>query len=206
MLEAGTGVSLREPERLDPAIEEARRAFDQVYPGASQLFDKLPILAKLLGALEAQRIDPEQLFSQLPSVMESAGHTWQQHARTALTSIYGQIAKDFGVDRLTPRQQSAVGREFMAWLSEDQTGARVDRYSQSDPELLGEFLTEYRSGFIDPLRRTADAGTMSRAGAVGRLPAAPRPGAAPAPAPAAKLTPDQVHDNAWQTFRQMSGR
>lgn len=203
MIEAGTGVNIREPERVDPAIAEARQAFETVFPGAGNLFDKMPVLLKIAEALEQGGIDPSA-FARLGDVFSATEHQWQQHGRQHLSSIYTEVAKDYGLEKLSPRQQRVVGNAFQDWLEEDQT--RVSRYVQSDPSLIGEFLTEYRTGFVDPLRRSADAATLAAGSRVGTLPPAPRQGGTvPPPAPRAPLTADEVHDRAFAAFQAAGG-
>jgi hypothetical protein len=203
MLEAGTGVNLREPQRVDPVVQEARQAFEQVFPGAGEFFAKgMPLLMKLAATLEQNNIQPDA-FARIPDIASATDHQWRQHGRQALNTIYGQMAKDYGVESLSPYQQRVLGSAFTDWLSQDVE--RQERYANSDPAITTEFLTEYRTGFVDPLRRSADAATMQRGRATGALPAAPRAGGQPPPPAAPANRGDDVHDRAWAAFAAAGG-
>jgi hypothetical protein len=91
----------------------------------------------------------------------------------------------------------------MAWLQEDQQ--RLQRYVHGDARLPTEFATEYRSGFIDPIRRTAGAPDAATALRNRQLPSAPRGSGIvpPNPGDLRPKTEDEVHDNAWQQFKQL---
>jgi hypothetical protein len=204
MLEAGTGVRLREEQRVSPEVQQARDAFAQVFgQEAAEIMQHAPMLLQLVQALQEGQVDPRS-FSRFGSVVEGTDHAWAQHGRTQLQSIYTALAPDFGGEALTPRQQRAVGMEFKAWLEDDQTGQRVNRYTMGDAALQTEFLTEYRQGFIDPFRRNAGAALLAGARRAGGLPPAPRPGGPPPPPEQPELTEDQVHDRAWQSFAAAS--
>lgn len=202
MLEAGTGVRMREEARVPPEVQEAQRVFASVFPGVAQLESIAPLILQFMQAMQQGGVRPEA-FAQLPQVIESDGWRWAQQGRQTLDTIHAAVAKDYGLETLTPRQQKVVGTAFMDWLQEDP--ARTQRYTLSDPRLTDEFLTEYRTGFVDPLRRASDAAAMAGGNRNAGLPRAPRSGGMvpPPAAPAAPLTADQVHDNAWQAFNAM---
>lgn len=205
MLEAGTGVRMREEQRVDPAVTEARQAFESVFPGAGKLFDNLPKLMAFMEALDKGGVDPA-MFSRLPDALQATDHQWEQHGRRTLDTVFTAMAKDYGATALSPYQQRVIGSAFTDWLQQD--AARQDRYANADPKLTDEFLTEYRSGFVDPLRRSADADTIRRGQLNGNLPPAPRGGGQPPPPAQPPPTPEQVHDRAWATFAaaQAGGR
>lgn len=208
MLEAGTGVRMREEQRVSPEVQEAREAFAQVFgPDVARLLtpEHVGPLLQFLEALKTGNVNP-QSFSTYGNVVQGTEHQWAQHGRQFLDTIYTDVARDYGTETLTPRQQRAIGNEFVEWLREDTTGARETRYTRGDRTLSGEFLTEYRAGFIDPFRRGADAAVITRGARNAQLPAPPRNGGAPPPPPAAPLTEEQVHDNAWNSFQAMQGR
>ncbi len=204
MLTAGTGVTLpgQQPE-VPQEIQQAREAFGQVLPGLAQLEAVAPRLLALIQSLDqnGEQYDFSHL-ARVPSLFESDNARWAHHGEQALNSIYTELAKDYGSETLTPRQQQAVGREFMEWLQEDQTGARIARYTRSDASLHGEFLTEYRSGFVDPFRRNADAAALAAGRRNSGLPPAPQPsGVVPPGPPQAPRTIDQVNDEAFRAFQ-----
>lgn len=204
MLEAGTGVTLRQPENIDPRIADAREAFEQVFPGSGEFFTRaLPRLMQLAQAMEQGNISPE-MFQRLPDALSATDHQWRQHGRQVLNTVYSEMAKDYGVESLSPYQQRVLGTAFTDWLSQDVQ--LQERYANNDPNLVKEFLTEYRSGFVDPLRRSADAATIARGRMTGALPAVPRTGGAPPPPASPAPVGDEVHDRAWAAFAAANQR
>lgn len=207
MLEAGTGVRMREQREVPPEIQEARSAFERVYPGLSQLEEAVPGLLKLAQAMSQGGFDPTML-TRLPEVFQATEHGWAQQGRAVLNTIYSELQKDYGsTDGLTPRQQHVIGTAFESWLRDDQQ--RIQRYSMNDNKLITEFIEEYRAGFINPFRRTADATRMNAGNRNSALPPAPR-GSGVAPpaggAPNDNSNPDAVHDRAWEAFKNMTAQ
>jgi len=199
MLEAGTGV--RMPERQAPVpreIQEARQTMERIYPGMGEFHAVMPYLMQVAKSLQGANVDPRQL-SGLPDIFAGTQHQWERHATTTLEPIHAAIAQDYGLQQLTPRQARTITQDFVSWIEEDPT--RQARYTRGDRNLGTEYLNDYRTGFINPLRATsAAAGVQAGARAAG-LPPAPRSsGMVPPPAPKPELTPDQVHDAAWQQF------
>lgn len=200
MLEAGTGVNIREREEVPPHVAEAREAFAQVYPGLAQLEQAAPGILKLVEALGGN-FDLSML-QRLPEVFSATEHSWAQQGRAVLNTIYSTLQKDFGVESLSDRQRHVIGSAFQGWLREDQ--ARVERYSMNDPKVVDEFIDEYRTGFINPFRRAADARTMGAGNRNANLPPAPRSSGVAPPAggaPNDNSNPDAVHDRAWSAFQ-----
>ncbi len=203
MLEAGTGVTIPgRPEPMDPETRQAQELFLQVFPQFAPLVQNPKAIERLMAI--AEQIQDPAILARLPEAVTAADHSWQQHGRQVLGAIYKDIATDFGVAALEPRRQQAIGREFRAWLEAEPT--RVQRYVQADPALTQEFVTDYRTQFIDPFRRAADAGQMQQGSRAAGLPPAPRGGGSGVPqaagsAPPAARTADQVHDDAWNSFR-----
>lgn len=203
MLEAGTGVTMRERQEIPPHVAEARDAFAQVYPGLAQLEARVPGLMKLAEALE-QGFDPAML-QRLPEVFSATEHGWAQQGRAVLNTIYTTLSKDFGVESLNPRQQHVIGTAFQSWLRDDQS--RVERYAMNDAKVIDEFIEDYRGAFVHPFRRAADARVMNAGNRNANLPPAPRSSGVAPPAggaPNDDKNPDAVHDRAWDAFKNMT--
>lgn len=203
MAEAAAGFRLpdREPE-VDPQVAAARQQLEHVFPGINQLWQMRDYLSEMVGSLQRARFDPRQ-FAQLPDLYSSNDTNWRRHGAAALAPLHSAIAQDLGVERLTKRQSDAITRDFIAWLEEDRTGARMDRYTAADQTLGDEYLTDYRGSFIQPLQRVAGPGIP--AGGRPPLPPAPRgAGVPPAPpaAPARAKTLDEAVDDAYTGFQQ----
>jgi hypothetical protein len=200
MLEAGTGIRLPESQpQIPPQIQRAREQFDAIYPGFSTFMAQAPLLMQVARALQEGGIDPRS-FSRLPDVFAGVEYQWERHAQSTLEPIHSAIAQDYGLQQLTPRQARTVTQDFIAWVEENPQ--RAQRYTRGDRTLGAEYLEDYRSGFITPLRASAAAPVVTQAQRSAGLPPVPRPSGIAPPAPAAPpLTEDQIHDNAWQQFQ-----
>ena len=201
MIEAGTGVRIpgTEPE-MPREIAEARSTFAQIFPGLAQIEAIAPRLMQMLQALP-EDFDMQQ-FGRLPDMFASGEHYWESLGQRTIDALYGTVAKDLGVEELTPMQRTSIGNTFMSWLQMDPQ--RAQRYTQGNSRVVDEFLTDWRSGFIEPIRRTAQAGDAATAARNRSLPPAPRgsgiapPAGTPPPDP---KTIDQANDAAWEAFK-----
>lgn len=201
MLEAGTGVRMPGvPEPVDPQVAEAKAAFLQIFPHLAPLVNDPRFMEKLSAIAEG--IQDPSVLQRLPDAVSAADHGWQQHARTTLNGIYSTLQADYGTERLTPAQQTSVGREFMAWLQSDPQGQRTQRYQTGDPTLTQEFVAHWRGEFVTPFRRGADAATIAAGQRNAQLPGAPRTsGMTPVGQPPAQArTSEDVHESAWQSM------
>jgi hypothetical protein len=198
MLEAGTGVRIQEQQQIPPQVQAARRQLDAIYPGMSAVMEVAEPLVQIARTLMENRIDPSSL-AQLPNVFAGVEHQWERHAQSVLEPIHAAIAQDYGLQNLTPRQARTITQDFIAWVEEKPE--RAQRYTRGDRSLPTEYLDDYRSGFITPLRVNSGAAAVTAGSRAAGLPPAPRAsGIAPPPPPQGPLTEDQVHDNAWQQF------
>jgi hypothetical protein len=205
MLEAGTGVKVpgAPPEPQDPAITEARNL----------ILEKLVPELKPLLKLSPEQVDKMiRVVTEFPQLAESFQNSTQSHwdARggQAIDHILTSVAKDFGVEQLTPFQRQTVGNAFIGWLHAA-GDERWARYAQNDNRLLDEFINEYRSGFFDPIRRIGQAPGAGTVRGNQRLPPAPRQGgtAGPGNNGARKpMTEDEVHDAAFRAWTASSGQ
>ncbi len=198
MLEAGTGINIgerQEPE--DPAIVEARELLlTKILP---------PEMRKALEFLTSNQDVLSKLSERGTDLLSSTDAQWEERGAKAIGSIHEAVAKDMGVKELTPFQKTALGNSFINWIQQD--GQLIGRYSRGDTKVIDEFLTEYRTGFIEPLRRTQQAPNADGARRAARLPPSPTPsGVVPSgAAPPAKPTEDEVHNAAWDTFSRAVG-
>lgn len=206
MAEAAGGVRFPTEEPLNPAVVEARRQMELVYPGIGQLYDNLPYLMQMISTLQGSQVDP-RMFGSLPQLFSSTEATWRQHGANMLRPIHSAVAQDLGLPALSERQARTITRELIDWIEEDRTGARSTRYANGDPALAEEFLTDYRSAFVHPLQR---GGGGTPPASRPSLPPAPRGGGAPPPpAPPAGNVPktlDEATDAAFTTFAAATGR
>lgn len=195
MLEAGTGVRVREENRVSPELEAARSEFFQLFPE----------LRKVAEFFEKQGESLSSIIERAPELLSSNTQVWRRHGSAALTTIYSEMAKDLGVETIEPNSKQArmLGRNFVAWLEEDE--ANQEAYISQPPQQVAEmFLADMRSGFFDPIRRVAQAGSSTTAAGNARLPRTTT-GGAPAGGGAGQkpLTEDEVHANAFKTMQQI---
>ena len=203
MIEAGAGVRVPESARpVPPEIREAREAFAQVFPELAQLEAIAPALRQISQML--QGVDP-QVFARLPEVLDTTDSGWVRQGRQTVDAIATAVAKDYGVETLSPRQRARVGNAFMQWLREEPQ--RVQAYSYGDARIVEEFLEEYRGDFINPLRVSSGAATIQRGQRNAQLPVPPRTSGVvpPASPPVPPATEDEVHDRAWKSFQASRG-
>jgi hypothetical protein len=176
-------------------VREARGAFAEVMPGLASLEDR----AQDIAALPDKITQIEQTLADIAAQLEFG---WRRDGRQSLSDIQGRLVKELGVDKLNPFQQRTISGAFQAWLEDDSTNARLDRYAYRDPGLFDEFMNDWKSGFADPYRRLAQAGGGGGPNAA-RLPAAPAQGSV-VPSQNGQagkpLTEDEVHDRAYRGF------
>lgn len=104
---------------------------------------------------------------------------------------------------LSPMAADVLNTAFYKWVTNESHPERVQRYDRLDVKLIDEFYAEYRSTFIDPVRRSTSATTQATLEGRPRLPVGgTTPPSAPVPpkptAPGALEDEDAVHNRAWQ--------
>lgn len=191
MIEAGTGVRLREDERVSPEVQEAR----------DTIFGLIPGLKEALDFLKTNRQGLEGIVTNAPELMSSGQQVWSRHGASMLGAVRTSVATELGVEKLEPTQVKLLNSNFLGWLEADKVN--MDAYLNESPDAVAElFLTDLRAGFFDPIRRMAQAGTPAASHRNAGLPRPPAGGAPPAGAPKPK-TEDEVHDGAWKAIQQV---
>lgn len=179
-LQALTGVQAP----ADPQIEQIRNQFAQLFPRLAQF----------------ESMDPDRLSALLDQAgdFEQANqHYWQSYGRQTLNTLFSQAETALG-GQLNDNGRSFLHQQFVGWLSA--SPERVARY-EVDPSIVNDFMQEYQSNIIDPVRRGATAQVASRAPQA--LPQ-DRPGGAPAVSQAPKPKDlDARTDLAWSTFQRI---
>ena len=199
MLEAGTGVNIGErAEPEPPEVVEARDFF---------LNKLLPPEMKKALEFVMKNMDPlGQLAGRHTDLMSTTDAIWEERGAKAISAVHTAVAKDLGVEKLTPFQETALGNSFIQWIQSD--GQLLGRYSRGDLKVIDEFLTEYRSGFIEPLRRAKESPALEGVRRAAGLPRAPQQGAVvpSGTTPKPKKTEDDVHDAAFAQFAAATQR
>lgn len=172
----------------DPFTQRVREQLLQVFPQLKMLIDLAPHLQRLPDVLPQTEAQQEAFYAQLG----------QQH----MAALSSAAAKLYGVEKLADGQRRFLTDNFVSWLGADQTRQR--RYLSGDTSVGSEFLTEFQTAMLDPIRRSALATQQQRAGLVSRLPArgpatAPIPGSRP---PELKTEEDR-HEAAFNALMNM---
>ncbi len=194
MIEAGTGFRMPPPqEPVDPEMLQAQAALRRIMP-ASWL--------RAIERMEQHGDAVEQLAGRAPELMSTTDQIWARHGRETLQNVYSGLAEAYGTDELSEEQSAHVGRAFISWLQSDQR--LLHRYEQGDPAVVTEFVNSWRTGFVEPARRVAQAPGARAAAGNRNLPPAARPsGVVPPAVPAPSTDPGAVHDRAWQQFSEL---
>jgi len=199
MIEAGTGYKVGEPgEPESPEIVEAREL----------LMTKIlsPEIRKGLELLVKHGEALSQLATRGGDLISTTDQHWERLGFQTVEGLHAAIAKDMNVtpDKLSEYQKSVIGTAFVNYLEASPT--IMQRYVRGDAKVADDFLAEFRSGFFDPFRRVAQAGGAGIARQNANLPGPPKPGAVvPAGgAPPKKKTEDDIHDDAWNSFKAIN--
>ena len=158
-----------------------RQQFDEVFgPGASEFL--------------AQREHMQQVAAEMQELRQAVDHIWRNHGRQSMDRIYSQASETLG-GPLTDEGKRALHAAFTGWIQSSPEYAQ--RYVD-DPSVVDEFWKTLSSTLVDPVRRSAQAQTISRA--PGALPqdtpaGVPTPGPAPKPA-----NMDERMEQAWASY------
>jgi hypothetical protein len=135
---------------------------------------------------------------------------WDRYATTTLSTVHDAFAKALsdgkkgGAD--LPREtRQRVTNNFVAWIMEDETQGRAQRYDSRDGTLVQEFVADWKKSLIDPWRRQEAAGQVQEARRQSKLPVSggtASPLGTPTPKPKADDDEDAIYKRAWQATRQ----
>ena len=177
------------PSAPDPAHEEVRRNFYELFPHFKG-FEKLKPeqIDGLLGLLEREP-QREAMFSQY----------WQNFGRGALRALGAEIKTVYGGD-LEPKARRYIDDAYLAWLENDPEAQQ--RFYEHDPTLASDFIKAYSAALLEPYGRGLLAKEQARAQRRASLPMAnPRTNAVPANGkPVKKLEGEEVHTAAAEKF------
>jgi hypothetical protein len=166
-----------------------------------RMYKLFPILRKV----EQYGEQLERLASfadDIPQVQGVSRGFWASLARQNTAELTKLVAEKIVGDpsyQLTPQETKFYQGALRTWLEEDVK--RVRRYEGQDQTLITEFVAELEAATAG-LRRRSDATRQRRAEAGARLPSgaagAGVAGGAAAPKP---LTPENVHQKAWEALQ-----
>ena len=164
------------PQPRDPRHEELRRSFMEIMPEMAPFLEarNQPVLKQLLDLAASGRLD---------EVLATNQSYWSRHANTYARDAAGAYAKEIGVE-VKDLPKSTINRmalNLQAFIQEDPSGQRYQRYELGDPGLLDEWLDDMKATYITPLRtrmatqgaRTAEQNRrLPQGGRGGQMPAA----------------------------------
>lgn len=169
----------------DPEVSAVRDQFSKLYPGLSKIEDKVGLLEQLLeraGDLEAQ-----------------TSHYWQSYGRQTVDRLFSQAEASLGAP-LTMEGKRQLHASFIGFV---QSSPELTSRYASDPSIVEDFWKQFTSSFIDPVRRTAQAGVAGRVpGALPQDSPSGTPRTSPGPQP---QTLDERVAAGWNLFQQNKG-
>lgn len=167
----------------NPEISAVKSQFAQLYPGLAKIEERAAQLEKLLeraGDLESQN-----------------DHYWQSYGRQTMDKLFTHAAESMG-GPLTDEGKRQLHSSFVGWVQS--SPELTDRYA-SDPSIVEDFWKAFTSSFIDPVRRTANAGIAGRAAGAPGLPQ-DTPSGAPRATPAPHMANmDERAAAAWAQYQ-----
>jgi len=172
----------------------------------AEFYAKFPKLAKLQD--KADKLDAllERLGDFDPtSVATAQDHYFEQMGVQTLSRLDSLAESEIG-GTLSPFAQQMLHNNFGVWVAGDP--AKIQRYERQDPKLLSDFITEYRTGILDPFRRKVTTAQQPQHERARRL---PQQGGSGAQLPTGRpgvLKPSDTDDYHSAAFRAMqeSGR
>ena len=183
-------------EPVSQADAELQREFFATFPKLAKLQEKADKLDALLERLDG--FDPT-------SVATAQDHYFEQMGVQTLTRLDSLAESEIG-GTLSPFAQQMLHNNFGVWVADHP--AKIQRYERQDPKLLSDFITEYRTGILDPFRRKVTTASQPQHERARRLPQQGGSGAQlPTGRPSA-LKPGDTDDYHSAAFRSMqeSGR
>lgn len=167
-----------------PEVDAIRQQFSQVFPELARLAERAR--------------DLESLVERAGDLDNQTSHYWAQYGRNTVDRLFDHASKSMGAP-LTDEGKRVLHSAFVGFVQS--SPELTERYA-NDPTIVDDFLKDFTSSFIDPVRRGASAQTMQRANASNTLPQ-DTPGGAPRATPAPQLKNiDERADAAWALYQQ----
>lgn len=161
------------PPATPPTEQEAAHARIR-----QQLFSVMPELKEFLD-LREKLPQLREAADMVPQIQSETQRRWSNVADRSLAGLTDALAKQIGVEKLSPRLSQTAARDFFDWVASDPS--LVTRYEMEDPKLLTEFVAAFDRDVLSPGRTRAT--TQQRLEQTRRLPTAGRTSPPPAQAP-----------------------
>jgi hypothetical protein len=150
----------------NPEVDAIKQQFSGLYPGLSKLEQR------------AQQL--EQLLERAGDIESQTDHYWQSYGRQTMDRVFTKVSEVLG----TPLNDAGKRQLHTAFTGYVQSSPELTQRYTSDPSIVEDFVRDFTSNFIDPVRRAGAAATATRAGLATSLPQ-DAPGGAPRIAPPA---------------------
>jgi hypothetical protein len=162
------------PQQQDPRHAELRRSFAEIMPELAPFLDprNQPHLRGLLELLQS---------GQLEELRATGSSYWNRHANTFARDAATAFAKEVGVEvkDLPAHTVNRMALHLQAFIQEDRSGQRYQRYEYGDPALIEEWLADMKSMFVTPMRTRMASQGAATAERNRRLPQGGQRGAMP---------------------------
>lgn len=176
-------VGVQQP--ANPEVTAVRQQFGQLYPG--------------LSALEERANDLMSIIERANDLESQNSHYWQSYGRQTMDKLFTHAQDSLGAP-LTDEGKRQLHSSFVGFVQS--SPEMTERYA-NDPSIVEDFWKTFTSSFIDPVRRTQQAGIQARAGAVTNLPQDTPSGAPRSTPAAAPANADERAAQAWALYNQL---
>lgn len=166
--------------------DQIRNQFKQVFPDLAALAER----AKEIQAMADRAGDFES----------STNHYWQTYGRQTVDSLYAKMGEHFG-GNLSDEAKRQLYTSFVGYVQSSPENEA--RYGQ-DPTIVDDFVRQFTSNFVDPIRRSASAQVVNRAPS--NLPQDSPGGGVPTSRPAQLGGLDERANAAWAQFGLLKGQ
>jgi hypothetical protein len=184
----------------DEMIQQAQAEFEIIHPRLAKLA-ALPdeVLEEFLGFVEKRGWS---------SIEEVTNRDWNRSAAATTRALNSEIKEQLGAV-----SEKTNARIFGAFRAELQSNDEFfQRYEAGDPDLVREFIADYKADFEGFSTRQAASTTTAASGTVARARTLPRGGTTstvvPGQTETKPKTEDELHSRAWkrvQDARRASG-
>jgi hypothetical protein len=171
-------------------VQQALQELDLVIPGIGKLVEN-GRLDRLLSFLDEG----------LPQVQEQGQHYWRTRGAETIRTLQTEVKTQIG--EISQRGMQRLMASFHAELSANEEF--FERWQAGDPNLVSEFISEYKQDVLDPYHTSRASGTAS---SVARARTLPRGGNTSSVVPGQSGEPaldpkdeDAVHKRAFQRMR-----
>lgn len=174
--------------RQNTEEDQIRDQFGKLYPGLSKM--------------EANAARLEALLERAGDLESQNSHYWTSYGRQTMDRLFTHAAESLGTP-LTDEGKRQLHASFTGFV---QSSPELQERYANDPTIVEDFWKAFTSSFIDPVRRTASAGVVGRAGASAALPQDTPSGAPRSTPPPQASTLDERVALGWAQYKANQGQ